>query len=262
MAALDRAFPLVQINHVALAVAHQLDLDVARFLDKLFDEHAVVTKAVARFIAARGESFKRFLVVKSHAQPLAAAARAGFDHHRVADALGNFNRPLRRFNRIVHTGNAVHPRRCRELFRFDLVAHGSNRVVLGADEHNAFFFHPLGKRGVLAQKTIAGMHCLRPGLFAGRNNFFSLQVTVAARRGANVDGFVRQFDMARVLVGVGINRHGLNAHLAGGEDDAAGDFTPIGDEDFGKHQTLPSFSITKTRTAPRGWATCSVPTSA
>ena len=34
---------------------------------------------------------------------------------------------------------------------------------------------------------------------------------------------------------IGIQRDGLDAHLAGGEDDAAGDFTPIGYKDFGEH---------------------------
>ena len=49
--------------------------------------------------------------------------------------------------------------------------------------------------------------------------------------------------MAGVTVGVGIHRHGADAHLAGGLDDTASDFAAVGDQDFGEHETLPSFSI-------------------
>mmetsp|Transcript_29714 Transcript_29714/g.55055 ORF Transcript_29714/g.55055 Transcript_29714/m.55055 type:complete len:304 (+) Transcript_29714:2-913(+) len=41
--------------------------------------------------------------------------------------------------------------------------------------------------------------------------------------------------MAGVLVGLGVNGHGGDAHLAGGGDDAAGDFTAVGDQDLGEH---------------------------
>ena len=36
--------------------------------------------------------------------------------------------------------------------------------------------------------------------------------------------------MAGIPVSLGIHRHSLNAHFAGGEDDTAGDFTPICDQ--------------------------------
>ena len=109
-----------------MAVAQHLNFDMARFLNKLLDEHTVVAKAVARFVAAGRKAFKRFLVVEGHAQALAAAARRGFDHHRVADALGNFDGFLSRLNRVVHAGNAVHACSASQFLGLDLVAHGGN----------------------------------------------------------------------------------------------------------------------------------------
>src|SRR6218665_2868422 len=53
----------------------------------------LVAKAVARFAAATGKALARLLVVAGHAQALAAAAGAGLDHHRVADAAGDLPRP-------------------------------------------------------------------------------------------------------------------------------------------------------------------------
>jgi len=76
VAALDGALALVQVDHVAVRVAEHLDLDVARLLDKLLDEDAVVAEAVARLVPAAGEAFERLLVVERHAQALAAAAGA------------------------------------------------------------------------------------------------------------------------------------------------------------------------------------------
>ena len=45
VAALDGAFALAQVDDVAVLVAQHLDLDVARVLDELLDEHAVVAEA-------------------------------------------------------------------------------------------------------------------------------------------------------------------------------------------------------------------------
>ena len=107
--------------------------------------------------------------------------------------------------------------------------------MLGADEDDAFFFHPLGEARVLAQKAVARMHRLRAGLLTRGNDFLGLQVAVTTRRRADVDGFIGQLDMACILVGVGLDSDGLDAHLAGSEDDAASDFAAIGYEDFCEH---------------------------
>ena len=74
VAALDRALALVQVDDVAVRVAEHLDLDVARLLDELLDEDAVVAEAVARLVAAGREALEGLLVVVGDAQALAAAA--------------------------------------------------------------------------------------------------------------------------------------------------------------------------------------------
>ena len=141
MAALDRALALVQVQHVALAVANELDLDVTRLLDKFFNEHPVVAEAVAGLIAATGEAFQSLLVVPGHAQALATPAGTGLDHHRVTNAARNLNRTLGRLDGIVHTRNAVDPSRASQLFGLDLVAHGGNRMVFGANKDDPSLLH-------------------------------------------------------------------------------------------------------------------------
>jgi hypothetical protein len=103
VAPLDGAFALVQVDHVAVRVAQHLDLDVARLLDELLDEDAVVAKLLrASFWQAAKP--QRLLVVEGHAQALAAAAGAGLDHHRVADALRDLHRALGRLDGVVVAG--------------------------------------------------------------------------------------------------------------------------------------------------------------
>jgi len=41
--------------------------------------------------------------------------------------------------------------------------------------------------------------------------------------------------MQRVAISIGIDRNGLNTHLSGCLDDAAGNFAAIGDEQFLEH---------------------------
>jgi len=52
--------------------------------------------------------------------------------------------------------------------------------------------------------------------------------------------------MQRVAVGVGIDRNRLDPHLAGRFDDAAGNFAPVGDQDFLEHRSLPQVSAALT----------------
>ena len=51
-----------------------------------------------------------------------------------------------------------------------------------------------------------------------------------------MDRAIRHFDVQRVLVGIGINRDGLDAEPAGGLDDAAGDLAAIGNQDALEHR--------------------------
>jgi hypothetical protein len=68
VAALDRALALAQVDAVAVRIAEDLDLDVARLLDELLDEDAVVAEAVARLVAARGVAVERLGFVPGDAQ--------------------------------------------------------------------------------------------------------------------------------------------------------------------------------------------------
>jgi hypothetical protein len=66
----------------------------------------------------------------------------------------------------------------------------------------------------------------------------SPQVTVGAARPAYANGLVGQLNVKGLDIGLGINRKGLYAELSTSSDDAEGDFTAVGDEDFLDHQEI------------------------
>jgi hypothetical protein len=88
VAALHRAIALVQVHAAAVAVAKHLDLDVARLLHITLDQHRVVAEAVDRLALAGGQRGLEILAPVDRSHALAAAAGAGLDQHRVADAVG------------------------------------------------------------------------------------------------------------------------------------------------------------------------------
>ena len=70
VAALDRAFALAEVEDVAVLVAEHLDLDVARRLDELLDEHAVVAEAGEPLALDRLEALAHVLLVNARRMPL------------------------------------------------------------------------------------------------------------------------------------------------------------------------------------------------
>src|SRR3546814_18425253 len=81
--ALDGAFALAQIDDIAVSVAQHLNLDVARPLDELLDEHAVVAEAGLGLVPHRLEGVAHVLFAIGKAHALAAAACRRLHHHRI-----------------------------------------------------------------------------------------------------------------------------------------------------------------------------------
>src|SRR4051812_14549881 len=85
VATLDGAFALAEIDDVAVLVAEHLDLDVARRLDELLEEHAVVAEAGEALALHALEPFAHVLLISREAHALPAAASRSLDHHRIAE---------------------------------------------------------------------------------------------------------------------------------------------------------------------------------
>ena len=220
-----------------MGIAQNLDLDMARLGDEFLDEDAVIAKAAGRLVLRTLEPLARLIVVPGDPHPLAAAARAGLDHHRIADL-------ARDLHRLVGIRDQAHVTRhgrdiglLRDLLRGDLVAHRLDGTHGRADEGNALGLQRLGKLGVFRQEAVARMHRLGPGRANSLHHLVDDDIGLVRGRGANMDRLIRHPDMQRMAVGIGIDRDRPDTHFPGGLDDAAGDLAPIGDQDLLEHLT-------------------------
>ena len=235
VAALDRAFALAEIDHIAVLVAKHLDLDVAGIDDELFDEHPVVAKRGLGFGLGEAKAFSDLCLGMRDPHALAAAARGRLDHHGIADLVGDLHRMLVVFDDAEMAGNGRDLGVGGRFLGLDLVTHGGNRAWIRTDEDNPRFRKCARKRFALGEKSVAGVNGFGPRLAAGLDDLVDQQIAFGRRRRPDKDRIVRHFDMKGVAVGLGIDRNRLNTHPAGGLDDAAGDLAAVSDQNSFEH---------------------------
>src|SRR5688572_16381805 len=88
MAPLDAAFALAQRGDAAAMIGEDLNLDVTRPLEVFLDVDAAVAERLLRLALGGVECVLDFSIAGHEPHALAAAARHGFEQHRVAQALG------------------------------------------------------------------------------------------------------------------------------------------------------------------------------
>ena len=77
------------------------------------------------------------------------------------------------------------------------------------------------------------------GLDAGIHNGIGQKIGLSGRRRTDTHGLVGHLHMQRAFVGIGVNRHRPDPHCTCGLDDAAGNFTAIGNKDGIEHWKAP-----------------------
>ena len=247
--ALHRAVALEQVDDVAVRIAKDLDLDMARALDIFLDQHRVVAKAVARLALAGGQRGSEILAAVHCAHALAATARAGLDQDGVADAVGLGLQQRRVLVGAVIARHQRHAGAFHQLLGLGLQAHVLDRRGWRADENQAGIGAGLGEFLVLAQKAVAGVDRLRASRLGGCQDGWPAQIAVLGRAAADVNGLVAGGDMLGAGVGVRIDRDGLDAEAMRGSGNAAGDFATVGNQDFLEHGLFPQAS-------QEGWRFC------
>ena len=239
VAALDRAFTLVQVNPVAMGIAEDLNFDVARLRDKLLDEDPVIAKGIGRLVLRALEALARLLIIPCDAHTLAATARRGLEHHGVADLVGDFHRLVRIRNQAHIAGNGAHACFLGDLFRGDLVAHLFDRAHRGAYECHARSAQCFGEFGVLREETITRMHRLCAAGLHRLHHLVDDDIGLVGRGRADMDRLICHLHMQRLFVRVRIDGDSLDSHLARGLDNAAGNLAAVGDQDLVKHMLVP-----------------------
>ena len=240
VAALRRALTLVEMHQVAVAVAEDLELDVARPFDVAFQQHPFATEGVLR-LALAGLQVGGELRRRAHdAHALAAAAVRRLDHERIADAVGLALQQARVLLLAGVAGHDRHAVRGHQQLRAGLGAHLAHRGCGRADEGQAGCLDRIGEIRVFRQEAVAGMDGLGAAAPRHVEDGLAAQVGIGGPRAADRPGLVR---LAHVLgrgVCLGVDRHRTDAETAAGAGDAAGDLAAVGNEDLGKHQASPS----------------------
>ena len=98
VAALDGAIALPHMHDLAEPIAEDLELDVVRVLDQLFQIKCAIVEGLFRLHLGGIEALNEADVIVRLPHAASAAARDGLDHDRVADLLGDLQRVLVRFD--------------------------------------------------------------------------------------------------------------------------------------------------------------------
>ena len=259
VAPLDRAVALEEVHAVAVAVAEDLDLDVARPAEILLDQDAVVAEGGGRLALAGGERRGELARRLDDAHALAAAARGGLDEHRVADAIGFALQERRILLVAVIARHERDARLLHDALRRALRAHRADRGRRRADEHDARALARLGEVLVLREEAVAGMDRLRAGGARDLEDAIAAQVAFLCRGRADEEGLVGGEDVLRARIGFRVHGDGLDREPAGGADDPAGDLAAVGDEDLREHQNGPGVTAALTSFSSRSWRRSALP---
>ncbi len=232
--ALRGAIAFAEREHLALAVAEDLHLDVAAAGDELFEEDARILEIVRREPLHAFEHRHDFLRRTAELQADAAAARGALDHHRIADPLSLVARRLGGRDQAA-ARRERHACLLGDLAGLMLQAEGPHVLGSRANESDTGLGAGLGKVRVLRQEAVAGMDRLRPGFFRHFENAGGVEITLRCRRRADADRFGCHLHMQRMAVRLRIDGDGRDPHAVERADDAARDGAAICNQYFLEH---------------------------
>src|SRR5258708_19107368 len=236
MAPLQRAVALAQMHRVFMRVGEDLDLDVAWPLEVLLEVDHGVGERRLRLASRHVHGIEQCRLGMHYAHTPAAAAAGGLDDHRVAHLARDTHDFLAVFGqRALRAGNGRYAGLGHRRFRADLVAHQADVLGPRADEDEARAFHLLGKVGVLGETAIAGMDRLGVGHFGRADDRWYVEIARRRRWRPDPDRFFGHLHELRLGIGLGMDHHRADAHLATGALDAKRDLAPVGDQDLLEH---------------------------
>ena len=235
MPALQATVAFAQVDGSPFAVGEDLKFNMPGIFDEFFDVDGAIAEGAFGLGLGRVKTFDEGRVVMgdAHAAPAAAAGR--LDDDRVTDFTGD----LERFVFLVNgTVTARHNRDAGFAHRGpgrDFVTHRADGVARRADKFDVAVLADFDEMRVLGQETVAGMDGFHIRNFRGTDDPVDLEIAFRTGRFANADRFIRQLDVERIGVGLGVDGHTADAEFLAGADDAHRNFTPVGNQNFVKH---------------------------
>ena len=95
---LHRAIPLVQVEHISVAVSHNLHLDMLRLWNVFFEEHGGISKSPLGLTLCLIQQVGQILPPRHNTHPTTASPKGSFDDQREADFFRGLHRQLAVFH--------------------------------------------------------------------------------------------------------------------------------------------------------------------
>ncbi len=237
VAPLQRAVSGRHDDDVAVVVGQALGLDVARLVQVALDEALAAAECGDRLAGGGVEQLGDLLHGACDFHPSAAAAEDRLDGDRETVLLGEGHDLFAALHRVGGAGDHVCVRLGGDMAGLDLVAQGLDRFGGWADPDQPGVENCLGERGILGQEPIAGVNRVCAGFDGDGQKLLLHQVGVARSRPAKGVGLVRNFDVQRVTVRVGVNGNRSNPAVLACTSDTDGDLAAVCDQHFadGRH---------------------------
>ena len=180
-----------------------------------------------------------------------AAAHRRLDDDRIAELLGQLASLLGIADRLVAAGQDRHLGLLGDPPGRHLVAELLQHLDAWPDEDDAGLLAGSGERGVLRQKTVAGMNGIDVVLLGQRHDAVDVEIGPQRFAGdADAIGLVGLEAVQGEAILVRVDGHGANAQFVGRAKDANGDLAAIGDEKFADgrgHVWLPWLFVREVR---------------
>jgi hypothetical protein len=235
VAPLQRTVAFAEVNRGTLAVAHDLEFDMARLGEVFLDIDGVVAEGGAGLGAGVGQGVGKVVGRARYLHAAAAAAGGSLDEDREADLAGDAAGGGVVGDRPIGAGNDRDAEAHGRAFGLDLVAHQADMLGARTDEGDAVGGEDVGETRVLRQEAVARMNGVCAGDLASGEDLRDVQIGFAGRRWADADALVGKADMHRVGVGRRVDGDGGDAELLAGAEDTKRDLSAVGDQDLREH---------------------------
>ena len=231
MPALHAAVAFPEVDHVAVQIGEDLDLDVPRSIDVFFEVDVA--------IAEGGFGFGLGLLERDFSDRSLPATRIPRPPPP-ATALISTGKPTSWARRSASsslsttpslpgtTGTPALPGNAPGLV---LVAEPSHRLGSRADEVDLAAAANFVEMGVLGQETVARVDRLHVADLRRADHVGDFQIAVGRLGRADAIGLVGERQIVGVPVGFAEDRDRLDAQFAAGANHAEGDLSPVGDQD-------------------------------
>ena len=210
MPALQRAIALADVEHRAVLVGENLQLDVLGIFEITLGVERAVLEVRLRF-ALRGRECGIDLGERLRdLQPFAAAAAGGFERERQSVALCRFARVRDALDRFGAARYERHLRRLHRAARAQLIAHRVDRIGMRADPAEPGFDDAACEGRVLGEESVAGMNGIGPALMRDLEDAIDVEVTLRRSRGSEHVRLVGHANVKRLAC----RAHDANRDLA------------------------------------------------